>query len=375
MEKLIETLYVIDDTCDPRQKMKVMFPLSEIVLMLIVGTLARCDTIREIYTFAEYNLKELKKILPFENGLPAEKSFYWIAKQMEGEYVAFLIEMLQLKGIVSGADDVIAIDGKTACGSRRRGKKAIHIVSAQSATNHITLAHVPIKEKHHEIEAFTSILKAIDCTGKIITSDAAGTYPRFVNEVLKRGGNYMVPLKQNQKTMFKTVAEWFQQKADYQDELDIYRHSEGQGLYMETRYYAISHDISILESVRCKNWPSIAYVGEAVHERYDFKKGCWVRDVRYFIGSSKYLRAKTFGEIVRQHWSVETMHQYLDVSFHEDDCRVSDNDFVVSLNIIRKFVLSKYRQYRERTGDKRSINMLRMHASFDLATWIAEVLQ
>ena len=46
-------------------------------------------------------------------------------------------------------------------------------------------------------------------------------------------------------------------------------------------------------------------------------------EVRYYI-LSRYLSGKRFGEAVRGHWGIESMHWVLDVNFREDDSRTRE---------------------------------------------------
>ena len=46
-------------------------------------------------------------------------------------------------------------------------------------------------------------------------------------------------------------------------------------------------------------------------------------EVRYYI-LNRYLSGPRFGEAVRGHWGIESMHWMLDVSFREDDSRTRE---------------------------------------------------
>ncbi len=62
-------------------------------------------------------------------------------------------------------------------------------------------------------------------------------------------------------------------------------------------------------------------------------------EYRYFISSLK-PEEETFRRAVRGHWSVESMHWHLDVTFREDANRTLDKQAAQNLNIIRKWSLS-----------------------------------
>ena len=56
---------------DPRQTAKVLYPLPEILLLVLAATLAGADDFVEIQTWGEERLDFLRRFLPFTNGIPS----------------------------------------------------------------------------------------------------------------------------------------------------------------------------------------------------------------------------------------------------------------------------------------------------------------
>lgn len=69
------------------------------------------------------------------------------------------------------------------------------------------------------------------------------------------------------------------------------------------------------------------------------KDGLERKEFRFFISSLKE-NIELFSRAVRGHWSVESMHWHLDVTFREDANRTLDRLAAQNLNIIRKWCLS-----------------------------------
>ena len=81
---------------------------------------------------------------------------------------------------------VVAIEGKTICGSENEKHKAFHIVSAFVAENQLTLGEVTVPEKTNETKAIPELLDLIDVEGGIVTLDAMGCQKK---RLLRRSRN------------------------------------------------------------------------------------------------------------------------------------------------------------------------------------------
>ena len=55
---------------DPRQAWKVVYPLPEILLIVLYGTMARAEDFVEIARWANRKLAFLRRFLPFARGIP-----------------------------------------------------------------------------------------------------------------------------------------------------------------------------------------------------------------------------------------------------------------------------------------------------------------
>ena len=104
----------------------------------------------------------------------------------------------------------------------------------------------------------------------------------------------------------------------------------------ETRTYAI---VAAPESVDPDElWRDLKAVGIAISERVD-SQGRQSMETRYYI-LSRLITVRKFAEAVRGHWGIENnLHWQLDVSFREDECRVSRDHAPANLSVIRRFAL------------------------------------
>ena len=104
---------------------------------------------------------------------------------------------------------------------------------------------------------------------------------------------------------------------------------------IEIREYYQTEEISWL--ICKKEWKGLKSIG--MEEKTIQKDGVETKEYRFFISSLK-KDIELFSRAVRGHWSVESMHWHLDVTFREDANQTLDHWAAQNLNIIRKWCLS-----------------------------------
>ncbi len=77
---------------------------------------------------------------------------------------------------------VVAVDGKTICGSANEEHKAYHAVCAFVHENQITLGEIAVPGKTNETTAIPELLDLVDIKGQIITIDAAGYQKKIADK-------------------------------------------------------------------------------------------------------------------------------------------------------------------------------------------------
>jgi hypothetical protein len=100
----------------------------------------------------------LKTFSTLPSGIPSHDTFNRVfaaldPEEMEKGFVAWVSSIAKLT-----AGEVVAIDGKTLCGTRESGKKAlVHMVSAWAEGNGLVLAQRKVDEKSNEITAIPQV--------------------------------------------------------------------------------------------------------------------------------------------------------------------------------------------------------------------------
>src|SRR5512143_3943348 len=209
---------------------------------------------------------------------------------------------------------LVAIDGKTCRRSHDRAKDlgALHIVSAWASEEGIARGQVGTGARSNEITAIPQLLGQIDLAGTLITIDAMGCQKEIVEQVVTGGGDCVIAVKDNQPKLLAAIQTHFLDHLERDLEELRYRYhvtrDDGHGRIDERSYYLtkVPRDFA-----PAKDWPWVKAIGYSVRITRH-ADGTESDEVRYYL-SSRYLSGKRFGEAVRDHWSIETMHWMLDV--------------------------------------------------------------
>ena len=79
---------------DPRQAWKVVYPLPEILLVILCGTMAGAEDFVEIERWANRKLDFLRRLLPFERGIPSHDTFNDVMNALARRGVLGLLRVL-----------------------------------------------------------------------------------------------------------------------------------------------------------------------------------------------------------------------------------------------------------------------------------------
>ena len=137
---------------DPRQAGKVLFPLDEIMLVVLCGVLSGADGFVEIARWGEMQLGFLRRFLPYTAGIPSHDALNDLFNALDHQafrdrFVAW-VQSLRVEAGQDAGPEIVAIDGKTSrrTGDKRKGRPALHMVSAWASRQRLVLGQEePIK--------------------------------------------------------------------------------------------------------------------------------------------------------------------------------------------------------------------------------------
>ena len=179
---------------DPRQSWKVLFPLPEVLLVVLCGTLAGAEDFVEIRRWGQMHHEFLRRLLPFKAGVPSHDTLNDVINAIDGVLFAQCftawVEDLREPAPASAAPEIVAIDGKTSRRTHDRSKDRgpLHLVSAWASSQRLVLGQQACEAKSNEITAIPLLLERLALTGALVTIDAMGTQTRIAQAILDRGG-------------------------------------------------------------------------------------------------------------------------------------------------------------------------------------------
>jgi predicted transposase YbfD/YdcC len=244
---------------------------------------------------------------------------------------------------------LVAIDGKSCRGSHdeAKGLGNLHIVSAWASEQGIALGQVATDAKSNEITAIPQLLEQIDLAGTLITIDAMGCQKDIVEQIVSGGGDCVIAVKDNQPKLAAAIQGFFLDHLE-RDLAELrYRchetREDGHGRIDERSYLLAEVPRDFAPG---KEWPWIKAIGYAVRIT-QHADGRETDEVRYYL-SSRYLSGQRFGEAVRGHWGIESMHWVLDVNFREDEHRTRERTLGNNLSWLRRFAVTLLKRHPDK---------------------------
>ena len=328
---------------DPRRGPAKRYGLSEIIVMAICAVLCGADDWVEVADWCEDEGEWLKGFLDLPHGTPSHDTFGDVFRVLDPDVFESCFREW-IGGLVGVVKDIIALDGKTVRGSKDGSIPPLHLVSAYATSLGLTLGQEGSAGKGNELKAVRALLDTLVLDGCIVTLDALGCQTDIAATIVDKGGDYVLAVKANQKTLSEALAESFETgdtlgwgSADVQHQTTVEK-DHGR---IETRRAVLVFQIDWLPDAIRKEWPTLGAVGmiETTQE-----KGTTVStDRRYFIMSRGVTKVGDFSRAVRAHWGIESMHWVLDVTFREDACRVRKDQAARNLSLLRKITFAMLR--------------------------------
>jgi predicted transposase YbfD/YdcC len=359
---------VFADLPDPRRETaNKLHLLSDVLVLATCAVIAGADTWEDIAEYGRTKETFFRRFLALPNGVPSHDTFERVFARLDPDTFADRFGRWMASACESAGLAHVAVDGKSA---RRSAKGTfsgcLHLVSAWAVENRLVLGQRSVPDGGHEITTIPDLLAALDLAGAVVTIDAAGCQKAIVEQVRRQGGDYVVCVKGNQKSLRDAVAGVFERagEAGFAGCSMAGEAGAGHGR-AEERYVTVVRDPEGLPP----GWAGVGAAALVCRER-QVKGARSEGTARYYITSLR-CGARKLAGIIRSHWGVENgLHWCLDVAFREDESRTVSGHAGANLGMLRRVALSLLK----RAGTKGSIRTRRMRAGWDDG-YLLEVLQ
>ena len=342
---------------DPRIDRTKAHLLEDIIFIAISSVLCGAETWNDMEDFGKAKQEWLRTILELPSGIPSHDTFNRVFSLLDPEELGerFLKWTSSVSQLTEG--EVISIDGKTICGSRKKGKKSIvHMVSAWAGINNIVLGQLKVDDKSNEITAIPELLKLLALKGCIVTIDAIGCQKDIASVIVEQEADYILALKGNQGNLQQQTEDSFRffQAKSVSEEIDT-----GHGR-VECRTCSVIDDLSMIENK--DQWKNLQSPVKIESERYIKSTETTEKETRFYI-SSLPADASILNKSVRSHWGIEnSLHWTLDVAFNEDNSRKRAGYAAQNFSVLNRIALNILKN--EKTN-KRGIKGKRLKAGWD----------
>jgi hypothetical protein len=195
---------------DPRRAQGRRHPLPALLGLAVVAMLAGMTSYEAIVQYGKERGWEFLQLLGFTTRWGLCKATYSrVFRRIDA--ADFEARVGRWIGARLGRDDArhLSLDGKTARGSRDRGTPGVHLVAAYAPDVKAVLGQLRVEAKTNEHKAALELLGVLPLKGKVVTGDAMFTHRDVCAAVLEGGGDYVLPVKENQPTLAKDIAATF----------------------------------------------------------------------------------------------------------------------------------------------------------------------
>lgn len=354
-----DILEILEMVPDPRCARGVRYRFSHLLLMCIYAVLAGHSEAIEIAYYVELNFEYFRALLNIE-GIPSHDTFSRVLRFTNFEKLSSSLgEWLResFPDIYEKYQDkkVLHIDGKAvrAASEKANGEKPIYHLNAMYEGESIGVEIKRVGEKENEISCLPEYLGQFNLSDTIVTIDAIGCNQTVINAIHEGGGNYVLPVKENQKKLLAVINEETEriQKENLWEKLNrTEKLTKEHGRIEKIVFRMLADTGFIYEKLGLKSfYGTIARIGIMDKTTDMMKEGKETKtEARsIFITDVEKMTVETMQKIHTAHWNIEMQHWLLDIQLKEDRQTARKDDAVTNGSILRRFCMMMKKQDTE----------------------------
>jgi predicted transposase YbfD/YdcC len=237
---------------------------------------------------------------------------------------------------IDGKYTQLGFDGKKMRGSRRKegtikSQDSLNIVNVYDVGREYTMFSIPVPKDTTEVKTVQETLESIITLKNVIVSaDAIHAQQETCKLIRAKKGNYVITLKENQKTIFKEATKLLGQT----DQSKINKITNTKEEQKESGYIKEYLFVDVSKRYRDDYFPGIKRLIKYSKTDKNDKT-----EVLFFISSLE--DNQTSVEVISKRWDIEiNLHRYKDLLLNEDSIRYTDKTYLTNMAIINNTILT-----------------------------------
>lgn len=197
---------------DPRGAQGKDYKLSAILNLIVAGYLCGRQNLRAVFRFGRGLNREQRRALGFiRHNMPCHATLTETLRLIDGDTLAEALSVTVHAAASDGTPRHLAIDGKTLRASKDGRGNAVHCLSAFCRELQAVAGLSASRGKGMEIPDALKLLETLDLADTVITGDAIFCQTSITDKIVNKGGGYLFPVKDNQKTLKEDIETAFRE--------------------------------------------------------------------------------------------------------------------------------------------------------------------
>jgi predicted transposase YbfD/YdcC len=348
--RLLQALAAVPD---PRARRGVRHRLAVILGLAVCAVLAGARSFTAIAEWAADADPATRDALEITGVVPSESTFRRTLQNLDADALdeAAGAWAQQRTAPAPGARRVIAVDGKTLCGSGVAGGPGRHLLAALDHAHGVVLGQVDVEAKTNEIPMFATLLDGVDLAGTVVTADALHAQRAHAEYLAgQRGAHYLITVKRNQPGLHAQLAALPWRQVPAAD--DAREKGHGRAEWRTVKVTAVAAGLA---------FPHAAQAIQIIRRRRPLNGTKWSTETVYAITSLTATQARPaeLAAIIRGHWLIEDrLHWVRDMDWDEDRSQVRTGNGPRVMASLRNLAITVLRL----TGQTSIAAALRYHA-------------
>lgn len=349
---------MLENVQDPRAKRGIRHKLSDVILIMLCATLCGYDNSTDIAMFGEEHRDHFDEFFGIKK-IPSHDTISRILRMLDftmlSELFSNFLQLFYPSTYTKYANKTVThVDGKAvkAAANKCEGQMVTYMLNSYVEGSSISLESMGIGDKENEISMIPEYLDFLGVKNSIITIDAIGCNSTIINDILNRGCNFFLIVKENQKKLLNVINEQITEleKNKHFNDLPSYSTLDKNHGRIEEIKATLIKDTQFIFDSNVKrvfnNIGTICVIDKKTtkKENGEFKQS----ETRTIcITDLTTLTAKEMLEIKLSHWNIEASHRILDVQYREDDSTSRKGNAILNLSLLRKFGMRMHKSSEE----------------------------